>query len=81
MRFIRDRSGTLFSSSSSCSRNLGLLIENNHFRVLYPVFFFFYVFKEKLPITTTIMLCIDDTLHEEDVLVSFDELEVQTSAS
>ena len=28
---------------------------------------------------TAVMLCMDDTLHEEDVLMVFDELEVQNS--
>ena len=80
--FVRERSGTLFSSSSSYSRNLLLWIENNQFRVLYPVFFFFFFnrnLKEKICVVTAIILYRDDTLDEEDVLIIFDELEVPNS--
>ena len=40
--FVRKRSGSLFSFSPSCSHNLLLSIENKQFRVLYPVFVFFF---------------------------------------
>ena len=48
------------------------------FGVLYPGFL--RVFKEKGRVTTAIMLYKDDTLHEEDVLMTFHESEVQNSA-
>ena len=68
----------MFSSPSSCSRNLLLQIENNQFRVLYPVSF--YVFsREKIRVTTLIILNMDDTLDEDDVSMIFDELGVQKS--
>ena len=41
--------------------------------------FFSHIFKEKICVTTEIMLCMYDTLHEDDVLMIFDELEVQNS--
>ena len=52
-------------------------MENRQFRVLYPGFL--RVFKEKIRVTTPIMLYMAKTLDEEDVLMIFDELEVQNS--
>ena len=60
----------MFSSSSSCSRDLFLKIENNQFHVLY---------SGVLRVTTAIVLYVDDTLGEENVLIIFDELDVQNS--
>ena len=59
---------TKTSSSFVCERfaNLLLKIENNQFRVMHPVFSFS-VFKVKIRVTTAKMLCMHDTLHEEDV--------------
>ena len=37
-----------------------------------------FAFKEKIP-TTVIMLYLDDTFNKEEVLMNFDELEVQNS--
>ena len=68
--FIRKRSDTLFLSSSSCSCDLFLKIENNQFLILYSCV---------LRVTTAIVLYMDDTLSEEDVLIIFDELDVQNS--
>ena len=45
------------------------------------MFFFLRVFTESIRVTTAIILFMDDTLDEEDVLMSFDELEVQNSPS
>ena len=65
--FSVDRSGTLFSSSSSFSFNLQLYIENNQF-----FFFFFYVFsRKKNRVNAVIVLFMDDTLDEEDFLLSW----------
>ena len=68
----------MFSSPSSCSRNLLLQIENNQFRVLYPVSFNVFS-REKIRVTTLIILNMDDTLDEKDVSRIFDELGVQKS--
>ena len=70
----RVRSGALLSSSSSCPRNLSLLIANNHFCVLDP-FFLQHVFKQKNCVKTAIVLCID----EEGVMMIFNELEKSAS--
>ena len=67
---VRVRSGALFSSSSSCPRNLLLLSATNHFRVLDP-FFLHHVFRRENCVKTAIVLCID----EEGVMMIFDELE------
>ena len=65
-----------------------LWIENNHFRVLYPVFLFFvFIFflfygisrKKLIRVVTGTILYRDDTLDEEDILIIFDELEVPNS--
>lgn len=50
--------------------------ENSQLHILYPGF---YVFMEKVCVTTMTMFCMDHTLDEEDVLMIFDELEVQNS--
>lgn len=73
---IRERTVTLFSSSSSYPRSL-LQIENNQFRVLCPGFL--RVFKDETHVTTVVMLCKDDTLDEEDVLMTFHVSEVHNS--
>ena len=50
--------------------------------VFFTLFFFFFSFlflrvlKENNRLTTAIMLCTDDTLHQEDVLMILDALEV-----
>ena len=83
--FVRERSGTLFSPSSSLARNLFLLIKKKkkkkkkkkQVRVLHPGFL--RAFKGKIRVTTTRMLYEDDTLDEGDVLMTFYESEVHNS--
>lgn len=77
-RFVHESSGTLISSSaSSCSCNLLLQIENDQFHVRYPGFSMY--FQGKKSVTSTIMLCKDDTLDKENVFMIFDELRVRNS--
>ena len=58
--FVRERSGTLFSSLPR----------------IYPVFFFTCLQGKKIRVTPVIRLYMDNTLDEEDVLMIFDHLGV-----
>ena len=60
--FVRERSGTLFSSLPRP----------------YPVFFLTCLQGKKIRVTAVIRLYMDDTLDEEGILMIFDQLEVQT---
>ena len=63
--FVSEKSGTLFSSgSSSCLRNFLDWKQS---------------VRRSFPVITAIMLCVDDALHEEGVLMIFNELEVKNS--
>ena len=44
-----------------------------------PCIFFSRVLRKKFALQTAVMLCMDDTLYEDDVLMIFDEMEVQNS--
>ena len=83
MSFLGKRSGSLLLSSSSCSFNFFLFkIEKHQIRVLYLVFvfvFFFNSYFQENRVTTAIMLCLDDKLYQDDVLMILEELEVQNS--
>ena len=77
--FVRERSGTLFSPSSSLARNLFLLIEKTRktgSRSSPPGFL--RAFKGKIRVTTARMLYEDDTL-DGDLLMTFYESEVHNS--
>jgi len=72
--FVRERSDSLFSSSSIRAQVIC------YFRLKKTTFEFFTLaftcFHVKIPVTTAIMLCMDNTLHE-DVSTIFGEFEVQ----
>ena len=67
----------MFSSLSSCSRDLLLWIENYQFGVLYPAFLLNVFSRKKYRVDTVIILYMDDTLEEKDVLLIFEVLEIQ----
>ena len=67
----------MLSSSSSCSVHVicYFRLKTTSFDFFTPIFFLFQVFKKKIRVTAIIMLCMDDTFHEDDVLMIFDALE------
>ena len=81
MSFLGERSGSLLLSSSSRSFNFFYLRLKNTRFAFFTLFLYFFLnsyFKENR-VTTAIMLCLDDKLYQDDVLMILEELEVQNS--
>lgn len=82
MSFLGERSGSLLLSSSSRSLiffYLRLKTPDSRSLPCFCICFFFNSYFQENRVTIAIMLCLDDKLYQDDVLMILEELEVQNS--